>query len=157
MNLSLSRPNAPFELHDPVHPLYTRPRFLPGSTINGATLKHVLLADGCRIGTAEIRDSVIGLRSQVGDRSFICDSILMGADFYDPPDQPPPEGIPLGIGPDCRIEGAIIDKNARLGAEVHILPFPNGTEIEGETWVVRDGIVVIPKNTVLSAGTVIGP
>jgi len=157
VNLSLSRPDAPFELHDPIHPLYTRPRFLPGSTINGATLKHVLLADGCRIGTAEIRDSVIGLRSQVGDGCFICDSILMGADFYDPPNQPPPEGIPLGIGPDCHIEGAIIDKNARLGAGVRILPFPVGTEIEGKAWVVRDGIVVIPKNTVLPAGTVIAP
>ena len=157
VNLSLSRPDAPFELHDPIHPLYTRPRFLPGSTINGATLKHVLLADGCRIGTADIRDSVIGLRSQVGDRSFISSSILMGADFYDLPDQPPPEGIPLGIGPDCRIEGAIIDKNARLGPGVCILPFPTGTEIEDTSWVVRDGIVVIPKNTVLPAGTVICP
>ena len=157
VNLSLSRPDALFELHDPISPLFTRPRFLPGSRLSGAVLHNVLLADGCRIGAAEIRDSVIGLRSQVGDRSIIHRSILMGADFYDPPNQAPPEGIPLGIGPDCHIEGAIIDKNARLGAGVHILPFPAGTEIEGEAWVVRDGIVVVPKNTVLPAGTVIGP
>jgi glucose-1-phosphate adenylyltransferase len=157
VNLSLTRPDAPFELQNPSKPLFTRPRFLPGSTLNGATLHNVLLADGCRIGTAEIRDSIIGLRSQVGDQVFICDSIIMGADFYDDPSRPNPLGIPLGIGPDCHIEGAIIDKNARLGAGVRILPFPRGTEIDGEQWVVRDGIVVVPKNTSLAAGTVIAP
>jgi glucose-1-phosphate adenylyltransferase len=86
----------------------------------------------------------------------IKDSILMGADFYDPPAQNP-ETIPLGLGEGCQISGAILDKNVRLGSGVVIQPFPPGTEIEHEQWVVRDGIVVVPKNTVLPSGTVISP
>ncbi len=83
----------------------------------------------------------------------------MGADFYVPPPSLPPSDIPLGIGPNCHIMGAIIDKNARIGQGVVIRPFPRGTEIdiEGEPWVVRDGIVVIPKNSILPPGKKIGP
>ncbi len=69
----------------------------------------------------------------------------------------PPAGIPYGIGPDCHIEGAILDKNVRIGANVVIKPYPAGTEIEQENWVVRDGIVVIPKGAILHPGTYIGP
>jgi glucose-1-phosphate adenylyltransferase len=156
VNLSLTRPNAPFNLQDALRPLYSRPRFLPGSTVYGAVLHNVLLADGCRIGKAEIHDCVIGLRSQVGDGVSLSNSILMGADYYDPPELPESE-IPLGIGAGCRIEGAIIDKNARVGPGVRIEPFPPGAEIDSVGWVVRDGIVVVPKNTILPAGTVIAP
>lgn len=80
----------------------------------------------------------------------------MGADYYEPI-TPTPDTIPLGIGPDCIIEGAILDKNVRLGPGVVIKPFPRGTELDHEDWVVRDGIVVIPKNTALPGGTYIGP
>ena len=156
VNLSLTHCEAPFNLHEPLHPLYTRPRFLPGAKINGASLDKALVADGCIIGKAEIHDCVIGLRSRVEDGVFMCDTILMGADYYDPLGQHP-NGIPLGVGQGCHIEGAIIDKNARLGSGVRILPFPPGTEIDGEDWTVRDGIVVIPKNTTLRAGTIIEP
>lgn len=156
LNLSLTRPDAPFNLQDPLYPLYTRPRFLPGADIHGATLDNVLVADGCRIGKAELNDCVIGLRARVGDSVFMCDTILMGSDYYDPPGLPPSD-IRMGIGDNCHIEGAIIDKNARLGPGVRILPFPRGTEIDRTDWVVRDGIVVIPKNTTLPAGTVIKP
>jgi glucose-1-phosphate adenylyltransferase len=157
VNLSLTRPDAPFKLHDPNKPIYTRPRYLPGSIVNGASLHNVLMADGCRIGNAELRDSIIGLRSQIGNDVFMCDSILMGADYYDDPTHPLPGGLPLGIGSGCRIEGAIIDKNARLGAGVQIRPFPRGVEMDSADWVVRDGIVVIPKNTILPPGTYVGP
>jgi glucose-1-phosphate adenylyltransferase len=154
-NLSLARPDPPFDLHDPEHPIYTHPRFLPGSVILGGRLSNVLLADGCRIGRAEIEDAVVGLRGQVSDGVDLRRSILMGADYYD---ETLAEGqIPLGIGPHCSIEGAIIDKNARLGANVVIKPFQPGIEVEGKDWVVRDGIVIIPKNTTIPAGTVIAP
>ncbi len=156
VNLSLTRHDAPFNLQDPYHPLYTRPRFLPGANIQGASLDRVLVADGCRIGKAKIKDCVIGLRSLVGDDVFMCDTVLMGADYYDPPGQHP-GGTPLGVGEGCHIEGAIIDKNARLGPGVRILPFQPGTEIDGADWIVRDGIVVIPKNTTMPAGMVIKP
>lgn len=156
-NLSLTRPDAPFNFYDPVRPIYTRPRYLPGSVIDGATLHNVLLADGCQIRHAEISDSIVGLRSQIADGVQMKNSILMGADYYDPPGEDPRGGLPIGIGTDCRVEGAIIDKNVRMGEGVTILPFPPGTEIDTGSWVVQDGIVVIPKSTVLHPGTYIGP
>jgi len=156
-NLMLARPNSPFNFHGASRPIYTRARFLPGSVIRGAKVHNVMLADGCLIGQANIEDAIIGLRSQIGDNVVIRNSIIIGADFYDTPDQPPSGGIPLGIGPGSHIEGAIIDKNTRLGAGVKIQPFPPGTEIDRQDWVVRDGIVVIPKNTILPDNTIIAP
>ena len=155
-NMMLTKPDSPFDFHDPERPIYTRPRFLPGAIISGATLHNVFLADGCRIYRAEIRDSIIGMRGHVSDGTRITDSIIMGADYYET-SAVSADGIALGIGEDCEIQGAILDKNVRLGSGVVIHPFPRGTEIDGEDWVVRDGIVVIPKNTVLPGGTYIGP
>ena len=156
-NLSLTLPDSPFNFHDPQRPIYTRARFLPGSVVDGATLHNVLMSEGCRIYRAEIRHSIVGLRSYISSGVRLSDTIMMGADYYDPPEAPPPGGLPLGIGPDCHIQGAILDKNVRIGAGVVIRPFPLGTELDQEDWVVRDGIVVIPKNTLLPAGTVIAP
>jgi glucose-1-phosphate adenylyltransferase len=156
-NLSLTRPNPPFNFYDPVRPIYTRARYLPGSIISGAQMENVLLTDGCRIEEAEIRDSIVGLRSQISQGVRLKNSIVMGADYYDPPDSSPRFGIPLGIGKNCLIEGAIIDKNVRMGEGVVIRPFPRGKDIDGDSWVVQDGIVVIPKSTVLHPGTTISP
>jgi glucose-1-phosphate adenylyltransferase len=161
-NMMLTKPDSPFNFHDPERPIYTRPRYLPGAIISGATLHNVFLADGCRIHRAEIRDSIIGLRSYIADGARITDSIIMGADFYEAGEgeqaaSERSDGIRLGIGEDCEIQGAILDKNVRLGSGVVIYPFPRGTEIDGEDWVVRDGIVVIPKGKVLPGGTYIGP
>lgn len=156
-NLKLTRPDAPFNFYDPVRPIYTRPRYLPGSVIDGATLRNVLLADGCLIGRAEINDSIVGVRSQIADGVRLRDTILMGADYYDFPGAPLPGGIPIGLGTNCDIEGAIIDKNVRIGEGVVIKPFPRGVEMDNGNWVVQDGIVVIPKSTILYAGTYIGP
>jgi glucose-1-phosphate adenylyltransferase len=156
-NLSLALPEPPFNFYDPVRPIYTRPRYLPGSVIDGATLHNVLLADGCQIHQSEISDAVVGLRSHVAHGAHIRRTILMGADYYDLPDHPHPSGIALGIGPDCDIEGAIIDKNARIGEGVQIRPYPPGTDLESSNWVVQDGIVVIPKDALLHPGTYIGP
>jgi glucose-1-phosphate adenylyltransferase len=156
-NLKLTHPDSPFDFHDPARPIYTRARFLPGSIIDGATMHSVLVTEGCRIYRAEIRNSIVGLRSYVSNGVQMSDTVMMGNDYYDPLNEPLPGGIPLGIGPDCHIQGAILDKNVRIGADVIIKPFPLGTELDHEDWVVRDGIVVIPKNTVLPVGTVIGP
>jgi len=156
-NLSLTRPDAPFNFYDPVRPIYTRPRYLPGSVIDGATLHNVLLADGCQIRQAEISDSIVGLRSQIGDGVRMSQTIMMGADYYDEPGVPLKGDLPLGIGRNCQIEGAIIDKNVRMGEGVVIRPFPRGAELDAGSWVVQDGIVAIPKSTVLHPGTYIGP
>ncbi|MGW8144819.1 MAG: glucose-1-phosphate adenylyltransferase, partial [Anaerolineales bacterium] len=155
-SLMLTKGESPFNFHDPERPIYSRPRFLPGSIVEDSSLNNVLLADGCRIEQAEIRNSVIGLRSQISRGVSITDSVLMGADYYDP-NSINDGDIPLGIGEGCEIQGAILDKNVRLGAGVKIRPFPHGTEMEYEQWAVRDGIVVIPKNTMLPEGTYLGP
>ena len=154
--MMLTKQSSLFNFHDQERPIYSRPRFLPGSIVDDSKLDNVLLADGCRIQRAEVYDSVIGLRSQVARGVWFKDSILMGADYYDPPSLNS-ETIPLGLGEGCQISAAILDKNVRLGSGVVIQSFPRGTEIEHEHWVVRDGIVAIPKNTELSAGTVISP
>lgn len=155
-NLALTLPDAKFNFFDPERPIYTNPRFLPGSVIENSVIEHVLMAEGCRIINANIYHSVVGLRSQIRSGVRIADSVLMGLDYY----QRPALGgadIPLGIGNNCNIEGAIIDKNARLGSDVVIRPFPRGTDLDGDNWVVRDGIVVVPKNVVIPHGTIISP
>jgi glucose-1-phosphate adenylyltransferase len=156
-NLMLARPEAPFNFYDPVRPIYTHARFLPGSVIDGATLTNVLLAEGSQIRKAEISESIVGLRGQISNDVTMNRTIMMGADYYDPPHANLPGGIPLGIGPNCHIDGAILDKNVRVGEGVVIKPFPKGTEADEKNWVVRDGIVVVPKSTVLHPGTFIGP
>lgn len=160
-NLALTGPNPAFNLFDPKHPIYTHSRFLPGTVIEKSTLERVLIAEGGRIQNSEITHSIIGLRSQIRSGTRIKDTILMGSDYYvraaEETDSPLPGNIPIGIGENCDIEGAIIDKNACLGANVTIKPFPRGTEVDMENWVVQDGIVVIPKNVVLPPGTTIAP
>jgi len=81
----------------------------------------------------------------------------MGNDYYEWPETSEAKSAPMEIGQDCQIEGAIIDKNARIGKGVVIKKFPVGTDLNGDGWVVRDGIVVIPKSGTLSAGTKICP
>ena len=156
-NLLLARPETPFNFYDPVRPIYTHPRYLPGSVIDGATMTNVLLADGCQIHQAEITNSVVGLRSQIADGVKMKDTIMMGADYYDTPEKLHPSGIPIGIGANCHIEGAILDKNARIGEEVIIKPFPLDVDIDKGSWAVKDGIVVVPKSSVLHPGTWIVP
>jgi len=156
-NLDLACQNPSFNFFDTERPVYTHSRFLPGSVVEDSHLKDVLLADGCQIHQAEITHSVIGVRSVTAAGTNIKDSVLMGADYYVDDSTSDPDLPPIGIGPDCIIDGAIIDKNARLGRDVSIHPFPPGTDITNENWVVQDGIVVIPKNAVLPSGTKIGP
>jgi len=152
-NLHLTLPDSPFNFYDPRLPIYTHARFLPGSIVEESTLKDVLLTEGCIIRKAQITHSVVGIRSQIGPGTVIIDSILMGADYYERRSR----GGQLGIGANCHIEGAILDKNVQIGDGTVIRPFPRGTEMDGGAWVVQDGIVVIPKDTVLAPGTAIAP
>jgi glucose-1-phosphate adenylyltransferase len=157
-NLRLTTPKPPFNLFDDKRPIYTHPRYLPGSTVEDSQLENVLLSEGCCLKNADVRHSIIGLRSQIGSGVRVEDSILMGADYLQSTDGKDKEDfIPIGIGDGSLIKGAIIDKNARIGRGVTILPFPRGTDMDGVNWYVRDGIVVIPKNAVIQNGTYIGP
>jgi len=157
-NLALVRPDPLFSFHDPERPIYTRPRLLAASRIYDVRLDRVLLADGCIVQGADITNTVVGIRSVIGDGVRLKDAIVMGADFYEPEERfPPAAGPPIGIGEGCNIAGAIIDKNARIGPGVRIEPFPPGVTRDSDAWSVRDGIVVVPKNAILPRGTHIGP
>jgi glucose-1-phosphate adenylyltransferase len=160
VNLALTLPDPPFDFYDHLHPIYTRPRFLPSSRADGCDLERTVLAEGCLIQRSEIRESVIGLRSIIGSDSRIARTVVMGADFYETPAQKTENrrlGRPdVGIGHGSVIEGAIIDKNARIGDGVIIRPHaPDEEMVEVENYVIRDGVVVVPKNAVILDGMVI--
>jgi glucose-1-phosphate adenylyltransferase len=114
-----------------------------------------MLAEGCRIQKAEITHSVVGVRSQIREGSRIKNCIMMGSDYYEQPGKS--NEIPLGVGPRCDLDGVILDKNVRLGKGVIIRPFPRGTDQDADGWVVRDGIVVIPKDVQIPPETRIEP
>lgn len=157
-NLGLTKSNSPFKFTNRKKPIYTRPRFLPGSLIENAELNNVLLADGGYIKGASISNSIVGVRGQISENTVIHSSVIMGADYYDTETaRTNSGGVPIGVGPNCRIEGAIIDKNVRIGEGVEISSFPKGTEIDNDSYSVIDGIVVVPKRSVLLPGTKIGP
>jgi glucose-1-phosphate adenylyltransferase len=159
-NMALTLPEPPFDFYDPRHPIYTRPRFLPSSRADGCDLERTVLAEGCLIRDSDIRESVIGLRSVIGPDVRIARTVIMGADFYETPDRQAEnrrlDRPDVGIGRGSTIEGAIVDKNARIGDGVIIRPHaPDEDLVEGEGYVIRGGIVVIPKNAVIPDGTVI--
>ena len=151
-NLELTDAEPEFNLFEPNQTIFTHARFLPGTRINNSTLKKVLLAEGCTIDEADIEHSVIGVRSVIRKGSHIKDTVMMGADYYETH-----SGAPMGIGNNCDIECAIIDKNASIGDNVIIRPFPPDVDLDHYLYAVRDGVVVIPKNKVVPAGTIIRP
>ena len=159
VNLNMAAPLPKFNLYDPQRPIYTRPRFLPGSKVQGGSLHNVLLAEGGRIQEATIRNSVIGLRSIICERVSIQRTVVMGADYYETPKDIKENerlGRPhIGICSGSVIEGAIIDKNARIGHQVIIRHIPDREDVEHENWVSREGIVIVPKNAVIPDGTII--
>lgn len=157
-NLALAQPEPVFSFHDPVRPVYTHPRFLPGCRINDVRFDRVLVADGCIVEQAQITNSLLGNRSVIGRDVLIEDTVLMGADYYEAELSASARMTPaMGVGAGSQIKGAIIDKNARIGASVRIEPFPPGTELDHDQWAVRDGIVVVSKDAILADGTIIAP
>jgi len=159
VNLEMTLPGRPFDFYIPGRPIYSRARFLPATEVYGARIENALLADGCRVVDSRINHAVIGLRSQIGPKTQIRSSILMGADYYETEadrTENKRRGRPaIGIGEGTVIEGAIIDKNARIGRNVHIRHLPDRPDSETANWAVRDGLVVIPKDAALADETVI--
>jgi glucose-1-phosphate adenylyltransferase len=154
-NLQLTSSNPPFNFYESHSPIYTHARFLPGSIVEDSALKDVLIAEGCRVRKAQVTHSIVGIRSQIAEGTVIKDSILMGADYYQ--DEKPRGNLPIGIGRNCHIESAILDKNVRIGDDVTIRPFPRDKDIDSELYFVRDGVVVIAKDTEIPSGTRIEP
>ena len=157
-SLALAQPRPPFVFNNTAWPVYTRPRFLPSSRLNDVKLDHVLMADGCLIEKAKLHNSLIGNRSVICKDTVVRDTVMMGSSHYEDETEPQSTKVPaIGIGQGSYIEGAIIDRNVRIGPDVRIEPFPPDTNIDEKDWVVRDGIVVIPHHTVIPESTVIAP
>jgi len=154
-NLELASINPPFTFYDEDAPVYTRPRFLPGSRMEDCQINHALLGDGCYIRESIINNAIIGIRTIIGCNVKIENCVIMGADFYESNASEGLIPIPIGIGKDCIIKNAIIDKNARIGKSVQILNEKGIKEIETEKYSIRDGIIVIPKNVIIEDGTII--
>ena len=152
-NLGLTEPLPKFSFYDADNLIYTRMRYLPPSKINSCELIQSLISDGCILSGKRIWRSVIGLRSVVGEGSVIEESILMGADYYQHNKESHGSGIELGIGENCIIKKTILDKNVRIGDGVTITPDNKPDNLDDQLYCIRDGIVIIPKNTVIPSGT----
>jgi glucose-1-phosphate adenylyltransferase len=154
-NLQLAQSNPPFDLASATAPIYTRTRSLPPTRADGVTMSRSLVADGCAIGAgAVIENSVIGLRCRIGDNVTIKNSVIMGADYYETPEQLAANQAagspPIGIGDGAIIAGAIVDKNCHIGAGAQVISDPRQIDrVVGDRWEMLDGLIVIPKAAVL--------
>jgi glucose-1-phosphate adenylyltransferase len=150
-NLDLTDVVPEYSFFEPESPIYTHPRFLPGSKINGATLRQAIISDGCIISDAHLERCVVGIRSVIQSGATIRNSIVMGADYFEL-EHTDSSQLPIGIGRNCVIDRAIIDKNARVADGVVITPEGKPPNLDSDNYFIRDGIVVIPKNAVIPAG-----
>ena len=150
-HMDLVRPSPPFDFYDPEWRIYTRPRYLPGSRIRQSRIDRSIVAAGCVVADSDIEESIVGLRA-IAWGATVRRTLLMGVDETYPDRTGAP---PIGIGRGSRIENAIIDKNARIGRDVQLVNTQGVSEAEGDGWVIREGIIVVPKNGVVPDGTVV--
>jgi glucose-1-phosphate adenylyltransferase len=158
-NLDLTSPLPKFNFYDEKRPIFTHARYLPGSKILASEVDHSILCEGSIINRSKISRSIIGIRSRVGEGSVLDRTVVMGADDYE--SQEEIEAVlknrlpPIGIGRDCLIRGAIIDKNARIGDRVRLINAKGVAFEETDDYVIRDGIIVVPKHAVIPDGRVV--
>ncbi|MBC6474475.1 MAG: glucose-1-phosphate adenylyltransferase [Hormoscilla sp. GM102CHS1] len=161
-NLALTRqPQPPFSFYEENAPIYTRSRFLPPSKILDCQVTESIIAEGCILKKCRVQHSVLGVRSRVEASCLIEDSLVMGADYYEPfvesQSSSDKDGIPVGIGADTTIRRAIIDKNARIGRQVQIInkDWVDEADREQDGFYIKNGIVVVLKNAVIPDGKII--
>ncbi|MBW4628866.1 MAG: glucose-1-phosphate adenylyltransferase [Brasilonema octagenarum HA4186-MV1] len=161
-NLALTKqPQPSFSFYDEEAPIYTRSRYLPPSKILDCQITESMIGEGCILKQCRIEHSVLGVRSRIEGGCVIQDSLIMGADFYQPFAERQSDSqsgeIPLGIGANTTIRRAIIDKNARIGSDVQIINKDNVQEAQRENqgFHIKSGIVVVLKNAVIPDGTII--
>lgn len=150
-SLELARPNPPFDFISPNGAIFTRSRFLPPTYLDNTRLKSVILGDGCVLKGADIEETVIGLRSVINEGTVLRRTVLMGNDYYDGIG----EGVfhKVGIGKNCRIENCIIDKNVRIEDGVVIANTEKVQNADAPNYVIREGVVIIPKGARIPSGT----
>ncbi len=153
-NLELALPVPPLNLYSSVFPIFTHARFLPGVKIHDCEVSHSVLADGSVIIGGEIHRCVIGIRSVIRSGSVLEDCVMMGANFYET--QGSDSGrISLGVGKNCVIKKAILDRNVRIGDDVQLINAQGLNEADGEKYCIRDGVIVVPNDVEIPSGTVI--
>jgi glucose-1-phosphate adenylyltransferase len=152
-NLAFADPEPPLNLYDENWPFFTRSRFLPLSKFLDSHIQNSSIAEGAVIVNSRIIHSVVGLRSIIGSDTTVEDSIVMGNDYYEDISAYRKKKKPhLGIGKRCHIKRAIIDKNVQMADGVKLLNRKNLEDFENEYCVIRSGVIIVPKNTVLPAG-----
>jgi glucose-1-phosphate adenylyltransferase len=155
-NIGLCQPVPRFDFYDVKTPVHTHARALAATKIEGARMTNALVSEGSIIVDAEVERSLIGIRSRVGRGCVIRNSLILGADFYEKTTPDPASGKPaIGIGDNSVIENAIIDKNARVGANVRLVNEAKTEHADGPCWHIRDGIIIVPKDTIVPEGTVV--
>jgi len=159
-NLALAQPLPPFNFFEPHAPIYTHARFLPASKVNKCQIDNVVIAEGSIITDSSLKHSVLGIRSFIGEGCVLEDTVVMGSDYYETEADHATNlrkgRPPFGIGRNCRIHGAIIDKNARIGdgCVLSARGRADGIYADGQV-IIRDGVLVVPKNGVLPPGTMV--
>ncbi|WP_298532115.1 glucose-1-phosphate adenylyltransferase [uncultured Algibacter sp.] len=156
-NIGLTADIPQFDLYDKKKRIYTRARMLPTTKLAGTMTEKAVIAEGCIISAAKIEQSVIGIRSRIGDESTVINTYMMGSDSYETLDQIQNKKIDIlmGIGQRCFIKNAIIDKNCRIGDDVRINGGPHLEDKETDTYFIKEGIVVIKKGATIPKGYVI--
>ncbi len=152
-NLELTDPDPPLNLYNPQYPIFTHPRFLPALKIWDCRVESSVLCEGSVLGGRLVKRSVIGIRTMVRPGTTIEESILMGKNPEQKTDSV--EDVPFGIGRDCVIRRAIIDKGARIGDGSQLINKDKIEEFDHERYCIRGGIIVVPRDAVIPAGTVI--
>ena len=145
-----------FDFFNPT--VFTRPRYLPATRIESAAIDHAVIADGCTIDHAQLRHAVVGIRSVLAAGSSLNRVVMMGADYYDDAEKlnrPENQGVPIGVGRGTRIDNAIIDKNARIGRNCILSPEGKAADVDHPLYYIRDGVLVIPKGSVVPDNTLI--
>ena len=160
-NLDMTSAIPPFNLFDAEAPMFTRARYLPPSKIDNCEIRDSIVSDGCIINGAKINRSVIGLRARIGEGAHIDSSYIMGADYYqtleDMLGDREANRPRVGIGEGSIIRRAIVDKNSRIGANVHLLNEAAVEQADGAdgSYFIRDRIIIVPKNALIPDGTVV--
>ena len=157
VHMDLTQPLPRFNFYDEQKPIFSRARFLPGSKILESKIQNSILCEGSIIDRSAIIHSIVGIRSRIGNNSILERTVMMGADLFEAQDdleKNRDKNIPpIGIGSNCEIRNAIIDKNARIGNNVKLVNKKHRIEETHDEYVIKDGIIVVPKNAVIHEGT----
>ncbi|MEM9157994.1 MAG: glucose-1-phosphate adenylyltransferase [Verrucomicrobiota bacterium] len=156
-NLQLADPMPQFNFFSQGRPIYSRARYLPASKVNRCSINHVIIADGCVITDSYLRHCVIGIRSTLREGTRLENVVMMGSDFFEGDEERAAnreKGIPdVGVGMNCEIKNAIIDKGARIGDNVKLSPEGKEDGFEKDGCFVRDGVLIVTKNSIVPANT----